>query len=58
MFAISYLKMAAAPHFDMQIKLLMIGDSGKPSLPLPWCFPIFYVIHPLFNQVWEKLVCC
>jgi Ras-related protein Rab-8A len=25
--------MAAAPHFDMQIKLLMIGDSGKPSLP-------------------------
>jgi hypothetical protein len=24
----SYLTMAAAPHFDMQIKLLMIGDSG------------------------------
>jgi hypothetical protein len=21
--------MAAAPHFDMQIKLLMIGDSGE-----------------------------
>jgi hypothetical protein len=52
--------MAAGQNaFDMQIKLLMIGDSGKFSVPNHRSLTLVDVLRlDILLQVSERRVCC